>query len=115
MGILDSILKKKPAEVASEGDDSGAPAAESVAAEPAPVKAKSSAAQKLIKVLDHLEKIILGMVLVAVAAISVMKVLAAKKDSEELEKNLDGAIDYMKKRTSLHVALQKKVSGHIQQ
>jgi len=86
MGILDSILKKKPAEVASEGADSGAPAAESVAAEPAPVKAKSSAAQKLIKVLDHLEKIILGMVLVAVAAISVMKVLAAKKDSEELGK-----------------------------
>ncbi|MDP6904894.1 MAG: hypothetical protein QF406_10645, partial [Verrucomicrobiota bacterium] len=54
--------------------------------EPAPVKAKTSVAEKLTKVLDHLEKIILVIVLVAVAAISVMKFLSVKKDSEELAK-----------------------------
>jgi len=85
MGILDSILKKKKAEGAPEGDDPGT-TADPVAVEPAPVKAKTSAAEKLIKVLDHLEKIILVIVLVAVAAISVMKLLSAKKDSEELAK-----------------------------
>ena len=84
MGILDSILKKKTAEVVSDGDESGTAVADPVAAEPAPVKA--SAVEKLTKVLDHLEKIILVMVLVAVAAISVMKFLSAKKDSEELAK-----------------------------
>lgn len=86
MGFLDSILKKKPAAGAPDGDKSGAAVAEQVAAEPAPVKAKSSAAQKLIKVLDYLDKIILGMVLVAVATISVLKLLSAKKDSNELGK-----------------------------
>ena len=86
MGILDSILKKKTAEVVSDGDESGTAVAEQVAAEPTPAKAKSSAVGKLTKVLDHLEKIILVMVLVAVAAISVMKFLSAKKDSDELGK-----------------------------
>jgi len=85
MGILDSILKKKKAEGAPEGDDPGV-AADPVAVEPAPVKAKTSVAEKLTKVLDHLEKIILVIVLVAVAAISVMKFLSVKKDSEELAK-----------------------------
>ena len=84
MGILDSILKKKKAEGAPEGDDPGT-TADPIAAEPAPVKAKTSAAEKLIKILDHLEKIILVTVLVAVAAISVMRLLSAKKDSEELK------------------------------
>ena len=77
MGILDSILKKKSAEVVSEGVES---------AEPAPVKAKASLAEKFGKVLDHLDKIILSLVLIAVAAISVMKVLAAKKESDEVGK-----------------------------
>ena len=86
MGILDSILKKKSAEVVSEGVESAAPAPEPVSAEPAPVKAKASLAEKFSKVLDHLDKIILSLVLIAVAAISVMKVLAAKKESDEVGK-----------------------------
>lgn len=86
MGILDSILKKKSAEVISEGDESGAPAPEQVSAEPAPGKTKASLAEKFSKVLDHLDKILLTLVLIAVATISVMKVLAAKKESDEVGK-----------------------------
>ena len=86
MGILDSILKKKSAEVVSEGDEAGAPAPEQVSAEPAPEKTKARLAEKFSKVLDHLDKIILALVLIAVATISVMKVHEAKKESDEVGK-----------------------------
>ncbi len=80
MGFLDSILKKKKAAPADIADEA--------LAKPEPVVAtgtKPSSLAKLKGVLDHLEKIILGLVLLAVAALSVMKLLAARKDIATIE------------------------------
>ncbi len=74
MGFLDSILKKKSAP--EEGADVSTEPVET----PAPAGPKPNPLAKLKGVLDHLEKIVLGLVLVAVTALSVLKLLAAKKE-----------------------------------
>ena len=76
MGFLDSVLKKK------------APEAEEAAAQPAPSSAvapKTNLLAKLKGVLDHLEKIVLGLVLLAVATLSVLKLLTARKDVSAID------------------------------
>lgn len=80
MGFLDSILKKK-------GDSAAAVDGETlqdVAPSPEATKAASSAqvgvAAKLKGVLNHLDKIILGFVLIAVTVLSVLKMLSAKSE-----------------------------------
>ncbi len=77
MGFLDSVLKKKKA-----------PEAEEAAAQPelpSAVTPKTNPLAKLKGLLDHLEKIILGLVLLAVAALSVLKLLAARKDVSAID------------------------------
>ena len=76
MGFLDSILKKKGA----EGEEAEAPVVEQ-----APVGPKPNPLAKLKGVLNHLEKIILGLVLVGVAALSVKQLLDAKKDMSVID------------------------------
>ena len=75
MGFLDSILKKKKAPEAGE-EDTPPEAVET----PVSTGPKPNPLAKLKGLLDHLEKIILGLVLVAIAALSVLKLLAAKKE-----------------------------------
>ena len=70
MGFLDSILKKKGA----EGEQP-----EGSVVEKASVGPKPNPLAKLKGVLNHLEKIILGLVLVGVAALSVKQLWDAKK------------------------------------
>lgn len=76
MGFLDSILKKKGA----EGEEAEAPVVEQ-----APVGPKPNPLAKLKGVLNHLEKIILGLVIVGVAALSVKQLLDAKKDMSVID------------------------------
>ena len=78
MGFLDSILKKKKAPEAGE-EDAPPEAVET----PVSTGPKPNPLAKLKGLLDHLEKIILGLVLVAVAALSVLKLLAAKNDGAD--------------------------------
>ena len=78
MGFLDSILKKK---------NKSAPGAEGEVSQDAPSPeapkasdAKAEMAAKLKGVLHHLDKIILGVVLIAVTVLSVLKMLSAKSE-----------------------------------
>ena len=78
MGFLDSILKKKgdsTADVDSELSQ-GSPSPEATNTS----SAQSKVAAKLKGVLDHLEKIILGVVLIAVTVLSILKMLSAKSE-----------------------------------
>ena len=77
MGFLDSVLKKKKA---PEGEEAAAqPELPSV------VTPKTNPLAKLKGLLDHLEKIILGLVLLAVATLSVLELLAARKDVSAID------------------------------
>ena len=49
---------------------------------------------KLKGLLDHLEKIILGLVLVAVAVLSVLKLLAAKKEIAVIGEGDQDSVDF---------------------
>ena len=77
MGFLDGLLKKKEKE---EG--------ESPEPEPEVKKGYGNPLDKLKGLLNHLEKIILGLVLVVVATFSVLELINARKDIADL-KSLD--------------------------
>ena len=76
MGILDSLLKKKGESTVGEGEVDIQP----------PVSSGSGkgAKEKLKLLLEHLDKIILGLVLIAVAVLSVLQLLTAKKELGDL-------------------------------
>ena len=78
MGFLDSILKKKKGD--SEADVEGAEAPPTESEETVPAGPKPNPLAKFKGLLEHLEKIVLGLVLVGVATMSIMKFLAAKKE-----------------------------------
>ena len=78
MGFLDSILKKKKTD--SETDSEGAEPTPVEAEEAPPAGPKPNPMAKLKGVLDHLEKVVLGLVLVGVAVLSVLEFLKAKKE-----------------------------------
>ena len=78
MGFLDSILKKKKGD--SEADVEGAEAPPTESEEIVPAGPKPNPLAKFKGLLEHLEKIVLGLVLVGVATMSIMKFLAAKKE-----------------------------------
>tara|TARA_Y100000588_G_C14242166_1_gene919886 strand:+ start:70 stop:1314 length:1245 start_codon:yes stop_codon:yes gene_type:complete len=87
MGFLDSILKKKKGD-SEAGDEAGAEGAESTSEEneEAIVAApKPNPLAKLKGLVDHLEKIVLGLVLVGVTAMCVMEFLKAKKEVGEIK------------------------------
>ena len=83
MGFLDSILKKKKGDPEADAEGAESPPAE--IEETVPSGPKPNPLAKLKGLLDHLEKIVLGLVLVGVATLSVMEFLAAKKEVAELE------------------------------
>ena len=79
MGFLDSILKKK-GDSATAGDGE---ILQDVAPSPEATKASSAQARmsaKLKGVLGHLDKIILGVVLIVITVLSVLKMLSAKSE-----------------------------------
>ena len=107
MGFLDSILKKKKTETEEEVEPQAEPV-QPVGRPPSPLKAK------LMRVVSHSEKIILGLVLVVVTVLSVMKLLSAKGESSEISKTdtsviLGGEIlDFQNERPTNLINLMKK-------
>ena len=89
MGFLDSILKKKKSDSevdpeAPEGVVESASGGEEAAP---PAGPKLNPLDKLKGVLDHLEKVVLALVLIGVAALSVMTFLKAKKEVGAIEQD----------------------------
>ena len=120
MGFLDSILKKKKSdsEVDPEATEDVVESASGEEEAAPPAGPKPNPLDKLKGVLDHLEKVVLALVLIGVAALSVMTFLEAKKEVGAIEQ-ADTKIIYggsmlnleQERPTNLTVLLEKSTKA----